>query len=165
MKLNIICLTIFLLAATASIMYAVADTGSSDATASVSPQDLQAFVEKAATYAQENGKDKALAEFNNKSGQFVNGQLYIFANDFNNVCHAHPMKPALVGKDQTDLKDVNGVYFIKNMNLIAQSGSGFTYYIFANPADDNKDELKLVYVKKIDDNWYIGSGIYLPGKI
>ena len=45
------------------------------------------------------------------------------------------------------------------------SVSGLTYYIFANPADNNKEELKLVYVKEIDDNWWIGSGVYLPGAV
>lgn len=161
MRKNIICSTIFLLVATASVMFSAAESESSDAE-SISPQDLQDFVEDAAAYAEENGKEAALEEFNNKEGEFVDGQLYIFANDFDGVNLAHPMKPDLVGKSQIDLQDVNGVYFIRNMNLIAESGSGFTYYIFANPANDNNEDLKLVYVKKIDDDWYIGSGIYLP---
>lgn len=92
-------------------MFAAAESDSSGAE-SISPQDLQDFVEDAAAYAEENGKEAALEEFNNKEGEFVDGQLYIFAN----------------------------------------------------PANDNNEDLKLVYVKKIDDDWYIGSGIYLPGK-
>lgn len=163
MRKNIICLTIFLLAAAAFVVIAAGESESSGAE-SISPADLQNFVEDAAAYVDENGKEAAIKEFNNKEGKFVNGQLYIFATDFDGICLAHPMKPDLVGKDQKDLKDPNGVYFIRNMIAIAQTGSGFTYYIFANPADDNKEELKLVYVKKIDDDWYIGSGVYLPGK-
>ncbi len=37
------------------------------------------MVEKAAAYVQANGKEKALKEFNNPKGQFVKGELYIFA--------------------------------------------------------------------------------------
>jgi len=163
MRKNIICLTIFLMAAAASITIAAAESESSGAE-DISPEDLQNFVEDAAAYAEENGKEAALEEFNNKEGEFVDGQLYIFATDFDGICLAHPMKPDFVGKSQADLKDPNGVYFIRNMIAIAETGSGFTYYIFANPANDNKEDLKLVYVKKIDDDWYIGSGIYLPGE-
>lgn len=163
MRKNIICLTIFLFAAAAFVVLAAGESESSGAE-SISPADLQNFVEDAAAYVNENGKEAALKEFNNKEGKFVKGQLYIFATDFDGICLAHPMKPDLVGKSQADLKDPNGVYFIRNMIAIAETGSGFTYYIFANPADDNKEELKLVYVKKIDDDWYIGSGVYLPGK-
>ena len=154
MRLNILCLTIFLLAAVASAScVAAADVVSTD--------DLKAFVDSAADYAQQNGKDAALAEFNNKEGEFVDGSLYIFANDFDGICLAHPMKPDFVGKSQADLVDVKGVPFITNMASAAKSESGFTYYIWANPAHDNKQELKLVYVKAIDDSWYVGSGIYL----
>jgi len=156
MRANIICLTIFLMA-----LVAVATCAAAADSASTSTDDLKAFVDKAADYAQQNGKDKALAEFNNKEGEFVDGALYIFANDLDGICLAHPMKPEFVGKSQQDLKDVNGVPFIKNMASAAESGSGFTYYIWANPAHDNKPELKLVYVKNIDDSWYVGSGIYL----
>jgi signal transduction histidine kinase len=154
MKLNIICITIFLFAAAISTVHAAE---------SVSAQELVAFVDGAAAYAEQNGKEKAIAEFNNKEGQFVKGQLYIFADDFKGINLAHPMRPDFVGKSQFDLTDKNGVAFIQNMIAIAKTGSGLTYYIFANPADGNKDELKLVYVKKIDDNWWIGSGVYLPG--
>ncbi|HWQ19998.1 MAG TPA: cache domain-containing protein [Methanotrichaceae archaeon] len=157
MKLSIVCITIFLFVAAISAVHA-------EAAGSVSPQELVSFVDSAAAYAQENGKDKAIAEFNNKEGQFVKGQLYIFADDFSGINLAHPMRPDFVGKSQFDLKDKNGVAFIQNMIAIAKTGgSGLTYYIFANPADGNKEELKLVYVKKIDDAWWIGSGIYLPG--
>jgi polar amino acid transport system substrate-binding protein len=139
MKLDVICVTIFLLAAAVSVVHAEAATGSNSpavktSLGSVSSQDLIAFVDSAATYAQQNGKEKALQEFNNKQGQFVKGQLYIFADDFSGVNLAHPIRPDFVGMSQFDLKDANDVAFIQNMIAIAKtSGSGLTYYIFANP--------------------------------
>ena len=50
--------------------------------ASPSMTELVSFVGSAAEYAKENGKEKALQEFNNKTGSFVNDELYIFAADF-----------------------------------------------------------------------------------
>ena len=42
-------------------------------------KDLIAFVRQAVNYARENGKDKAIAAFNNPKGPFVTGNLYVFA--------------------------------------------------------------------------------------
>lgn len=66
-----------------------------------------AFLSEAVAYIKHNGKEKALQEFNNRSGFFVRGDLYIFAYDFNGTCIAHPINHDLVG--QTGLSDINGV--------------------------------------------------------
>ena len=42
-----------------------------------------ALVKRAATYLKENGKDKAYAEFNNPTGQFVVKDLYVFVYNTN----------------------------------------------------------------------------------
>ena len=122
--------------------------------------ELVSFVESAVAYAQKNGKDKALKEFSNKTGSFVRGDLYIYAYDFNGTCLAHPFKPDWIGTDKLNFTDPNGILFIRDLINVAKEG-GFTYFIFPNPAHDNKDELKLSYVKKVDDNWWLGSGLYL----
>jgi hypothetical protein len=43
--------------------------------------DLFSFVHRAADYARENGRAKAIASFNDPNGSFVAGTLYIFAED------------------------------------------------------------------------------------
>jgi hypothetical protein len=50
--------------------------------ASPSSTPLVSFIESAVAYAKEKGKEKALWEFNNTTGSFVNGELYIFAANF-----------------------------------------------------------------------------------
>ncbi|HWQ19528.1 MAG TPA: cache domain-containing protein [Methanotrichaceae archaeon] len=160
MKSSGICTIIFLL--TAAVFSGICVAADQGASGGVSHADLAAFVDQAAAYAKDNGKDKAIAEFNNnKSAEFIKGELYIFANDFNGIALAHPYRPDFVGKSQIDLKDVNGVTFIKNMINVAKRGEGSVYYVFANPAHDKKQELKQVYVKKIDDSSYLGSGTYI----
>ena len=112
-------------------------------------------------YAQENGKDKALDEFSNKTGSFVRGDLYIYAYDFNGTCLAHPFKPDWIGKNKLDVTDSNGVPSLRNTLNVAKEGKGFTYFIFPNPAHGNRDEFKIAYAMKVDDNWFLGSGIYI----
>jgi polar amino acid transport system substrate-binding protein len=123
---------------------------------------LVAFVDNAVAYAKANGKDKAIAEFNNnKSTEFIKGELYIFGVGSDGVTVAHPYRSDFVGKSQMDLLDTNGVAFFKNMASVAKTGKGFVYYVFANPAHNKKPELKLTYVEKVDDAWWVGSGTYL----
>jgi len=125
-------------------------------------KELVSFVESAAAYAKENGKDKAFKEFDNKTGQFVKGDLYIFAVDFNATMLANGKYPARIGKNWYNETDPNGVQFLKNeIEALRRGNSFFDYYMFPNPAHNNKPELKLGYFVKVDDNWYLGSGIYL----
>ncbi len=45
----------------------------------VTPEELKAFVENAFLYANTEVKEKALAAFNDPNGDFIDGELYIFA--------------------------------------------------------------------------------------
>ena len=130
--------------------------------ASPTVKELVSFVESAAAYAKENGKDKAFKEFDNKTGQFVKGDLYIYAVDFNGTTLARAYLPDRIGKNWYNETDPNGVQFVKNdIDALRRENSAFSYYLFPNPAHNNKPELKLGYRVKVDDNWWLGSGIYL----
>lgn len=122
--------------------------------------ELVSFVESAVAYAHENGKDVALKEFSNKTGSFVQGDLYIYAYGFNGTNIAHPFKSDWIGKDKLNETDSNGVMYIRNLINAARVGKGFTYFIFPNPAHDNRKEFKIGYAMKVDDDWWLGSGLY-----
>ncbi|OPY49157.1 MAG: Cache domain protein [Methanosaeta sp. PtaU1.Bin112] len=122
---------------------------------------LTAFLDEATAYVIDSGKEKALLEFNNRSGEFVRGDLYIYAYDFNGTNLAHPLRPDLVRRDQRGLVDINGVAMIKNELALAKDGGGLMYLVFSNPLHDDREELKLTYIKKVDANLWLGSGIYL----
>src|SRR5438309_220261 len=78
-----------------------------------SREDAVIFVKKAIAYIKQNGREKAMAEFNNANGQFIERELYIVALDMNGVMLADGTKPKLVGKNLLDIKDVNGKYFVR----------------------------------------------------
>jgi polar amino acid transport system substrate-binding protein len=122
---------------------------------------LMTFVDEANAYVKNNGKEKALLEFNNRSGSFVRGELYIFAYDFNGTNIAHPIRPDLVGHDQRGLLDINDVAVVKNELALAKRGGGIMYLVFQNPIHEDREELKLIYLQKVDDNLWLGSGTYL----
>ncbi|HOT06194.1 MAG TPA: cache domain-containing protein [Methanotrichaceae archaeon] len=124
--------------------------------------ELVSFVESAVAFAKENGKDLALKEFSNRTGEFVQGDLYIYAYDFNGTNIAHPFKSDWIGKSKINETDSNGVLYIKNLISAARRGGGFTYFIFPNPAHGNEDEFKIGYAMRVDDSWWLGSGLYFP---
>ena len=121
-----------------------------------------AFVEKAVAYAREHGKVEALAAFNAPSGELNHGELYIFAHDFSGKNLAHGYDQSLVGKDPIDLTDPTGKPIIKDFVRIAEQGSGWLNYVWANPANDDRVEPKLSYITKAGESWLLGDGAYGP---
>jgi cytochrome c len=125
---------------------------------STSNETLVAFVESAAAYVKTNGKEKALAEFNNPNGSFVRGELYIYAYDFNGTTLAHPVDPEKVGVNRLDEGETGT--FLRGTIDAVRNGSGFYLIKYVNPTHNRTLESKLVYGVKIDDDWWLGSGIY-----
>ena len=117
-------------------------------------------MEKAVNYAKVNGKEKALKEFTDKNGEFVKGELYIYAYDFEGTVIAHGGQPELVGKNLIGMKDANGVEVIKELVKLAKQGSGWLQYLWPNPLHNNKIEPKAGFVMKVDGTWFLGSGVY-----
>lgn len=127
-----------------------------------SPEELVAFVEKAFEYAHINGQEAALREFNNKTGKFVDGELYIFAYDINGTTLALPFQPEIIGTSRWNLTDANGTLFIQDLISTAQSGGGFVQYLYEDPADNFTVKQKLSYVMMVNQSWILGAGIYNP---
>ena len=125
-----------------------------------SREELVAFVRSAVAYAHTNTKENALLEFSNKNGSFVKGELYIYAYDFNGTTIAHQVNPEKIGINRLNEKDAYNNLFIKDLRYAAYNGTGFSEDYYINPLHNNSVEKKLGYVEKIDDRWWLGSGIY-----
>jgi signal transduction histidine kinase len=92
----------------------------------------------------------------------LSGEIFTFMpSDFNGTNIAHPFKASWIGRNKLNETDSNGVQYIHNLISVARAGNGFTYFIFPNPAHDNKDEFKVGHAMKVADDWWLGSGLYL----
>ena len=128
--------------------------------ASLSNETMVAFVKEAVVYAKTHDKNATLIEFSDKNGSFVRGTLYLYAYDFKGVTLAHPFNPEKIGVDRINEKDALGTLFISNLRDTARNGSGFVEFAYINPANNYAVEKKLGYVEKVNDDWWLGSGIY-----
>jgi polar amino acid transport system substrate-binding protein len=130
--------------------------------ASPTQADVQVFVKKAVAYARQHGTEAALATFTAPGGDFHQGELYIYAYDYEGTVIAHGGDASLVGKNLIGMTDPNGVPVIKGLVGLAENGGGWLYYTWPNPAHGGVQESKLGYVLPVDGTWFLGSGTYGP---
>ena len=123
--------------------------------------ELASLVGEAIAYAERNGKDAALAEFNDRNGSFVRGNLYVYAFDYDGTTLALPHQPGLIGTDLSGLQDPYGVNYTRVEILLAQHGGGFVFYHYPNPARNMTLEPKMSFVRGVDETWWLGAGVYL----
>ncbi len=105
-------------------------------------------------------RKQLILAFNDPNGEFARGELYIFAYDYTGTTLVLPHEPAIVGTNRLDLRDANGVAYIREMIGVVENGSGFVRYYYPNPEADFSIEPKLSYVMRVDDTWWLGAGIY-----
>ncbi|WP_177187728.1 methyl-accepting chemotaxis protein [Formivibrio citricus] len=86
---------------------------------------------------------------------------YFFIYDLNGVLVWNPTRPNDSGKSMIDTKDSTGKLFIKEfVDVVKAKGEGESVYLRARPGQ--KEEVpKLSYLKTIDGNWFVGTGIYI----
>jgi len=118
-----------------------------------------ALAKKAVAFLKANGREKALAEFNNPKGKFVDRDLYVFVGDMQGKCVAHCIVPAAVGKDMLEFQDADGRFITKErLQILQKSNSGWQTYKYMNPAT-KKVETKSTYLERVGD-LYVGVGVY-----
>jgi signal transduction histidine kinase len=114
--------------------------------------EAKALVERAAAFLRENGKEKAIEAFNDKSGKFVDRDLYIvMANMSDGMRVAHGFNPKMIGKSLLTFKDVEGkAYGVEILEKAKTAGSGWVDYKFTNPVT-KKIADKSSYIVRVDD--------------
>ena len=123
--------------------------------------DLYSLVNRAVKYAQVNGKEKALAEFSNPAGQFTHGDLFVRAGSFDGTLLADPYWKEMVGTNVMNFTDPYGEKSVFVSLDVIRTGSGFVHGMFPDTAQGGTEPVpKLMYLKAVDDTWWIGSGIY-----
>ena len=118
-----------------------------------------ALVKKAVVFIKDQGVDKAYPEISNKSGSFVDRDLYVVVYGLDGKVLAHGANGKLIGKDMLDAQDVDGKYFVKERVEMARAQPTFWQdYKFANPVS-KKVEPKQMYCERVAET-AVCAGIY-----
>lgn len=138
---------------TVSPAFAVSDHGTRDEAIAMSERANALFVSGGIDAVVEAVSDPANTDFHDRD-------MYVFVLGMDGVMKGHGANAKLVGKNLIKLKDQNGVELIKEMvDAISASGAGWVDYHWPNPAT-KKIEAKSSYVLKLNDEYFVGVGIY-----
>ena len=135
---------------------------SQDIAVSYNTGEIDALITRVRTareYARTNGKDAALETFNDPGDEFGKGGDYIFAYASDGTTLALPYQQEYLGKNRFNFTDTYGVKVLALEHAAAEDGGGFVYVHYLNP-DTGSEGMKLCYVTPVDDNWFVGSGVY-----
>src|SRR5256885_11746701 len=92
------------------------------------------MVKKAVAFIKEQGAEKAYPEISNKTGKFVDRDLYVVVYQLDGKVLAHGSNEKFVGKDMSDAQDVDGKLYVKErVELAAKQASFWQDYKFVNP--------------------------------
>jgi signal transduction histidine kinase len=120
---------------------------------------------EAAKMINDKGLDAAVAEINKKNGKFVWKDTYVFLMDLDGKMLAHPMKPALIGKNLMGSTDKAGkgkgkLLFKEFVELAKTKGDGWVDYMWPKPGEE-KPSKKISYIYRVPGkDLFVGAGIY-----
>jgi len=122
--------------------------------------EVKEHVLKGKSYCEKVGISKCVKEFDKRKGMFTKGELYIWANNFDGLITAHPMKP-LKDKNLYRYKDILGNQLFKNfIDKVKIDGEGWVNYVWSHPLT-KKQTPKSSFVISIGENQLIGAGYYI----
>lgn len=131
--------------------------------AGATKDECVAKCKESAAMLNEKGLNTAAAEINKKDGPFVWKDTYVFLMDLDGKMLAHPMSPALIGKNLLDMKDKGepGKLLFKEFVEVAKgTGAGWVDYMWTNPGDP-KPRKKVTYIYRVPGkDLFVGAGIY-----
>jgi signal transduction histidine kinase len=138
--------------ALASVLAAILTVGATaGAQERASTKEAELLVKKAVDFVKKNGKEKALAAFNDPRGPFTYHDLYVAAYDLTGKCVAHGQNKDRIGKNLIGDKDPDGKAFVAERIQVARAkGSGWQEYKFMNPVT-KEVEHKVAYFERVDD--------------
>ena len=113
-----------------------------------SVEEAKAMAEKAADLLRREGPEKAYAAFSQPAGPFLDRDLYVFVWDSTGKCVFNAGLPSVVGKTLIDLKDPDGVMFVRN--FIAVKDAAWVEFKGSNQITQ-KIERKLNYIVAVGD--------------
>jgi cytochrome c len=134
-------------------------TGTAFAAEWATKDEAQAMVQRAVALIKEQGPDKAYPAISDKTGRFIDRDLYVVVYQLDGKVLAHGANAKLIGKDLIDAQDVDGKFYVKERVELARKQPTFWQeYKFVNPVS-KKIEPKQMYCERLNETAVCG-GVY-----
>ncbi|HJZ24255.1 MAG TPA: cache domain-containing protein [Candidatus Babeliales bacterium] len=120
------------------------------------PEMMTLLVKSAVGYLQTHSDEEAFEKFIARKGEFIRGDLAVFAFDLDGYCYAWGDDHELIWKNLLGWKDDEGKLFVKQMIEQVLQGAGHFVYKF------NK-KMRVAYIEQVekgDKKYLLGSGFY-----
>ncbi len=123
--------------------------------------EAQNMAEKAVQHIMIYGQEKAFNDFQDKGGDFLKADLYVFVIDMKCTFLAHGMNPKLVGRNIWDLRNPSGRYACRNIAQgLTHQNTMWSEYIFNDPFTKRLAWKKTFSIRH--DDIIINVGAYNP---
>jgi len=124
-------------------------------------EEAQVMVDRALAYIRANGKEAGIAAISDPHGQFIDRDLFLGMCDSTCKILANGGNARVIGLDGTKIKDVDGKYFVVEMQKIARNqGAGWCDYKYVHPLT-KEISLKSAYAAAVGiDDLFISCGFY-----
>lgn len=119
-------------------------------------ESMELLAKSGADYLETHELQEACADFVNKEGQFVRGDLNLFVFDTNGICYVYGDDMSVIWRPLLDATDDNGILFVQEMINAAKYGASEVRYTL------NGVE-KIGYVKMVqkkDTVFIVGSSYF-----
>ena len=123
--------------------------------------EAYAMVQRGFNLVQQIGLSAASTQFNDKNGDFISRDLYLFVFDRHGVYKVFSSTPGNVGKRVHDIRGLDGEHVIREGFGAAERGGGWIDYEVVNPVTDVVD-LKTSYILPLGHDLLIGCGVFKP---
>ena len=108
------------------------------------------------------GESAAFKEINDKGGDFVWKNSYVFCLDLEKQSNAaHPINSNLIGRNLMMAKDINGkMFFAEFISVGLNSGEGWVEYQWPKPGEQTPSPKKTYVLKVPNTSYAMCAGYY-----
>ena len=114
---------------------------------------------RALAHIEQSGRETAIADFHDPSGDFIDRDLYVFIFDRNGNISAFGSKPALVGGPASAVPGLEANSFLEQAWAAADAGGGWIQYDVISPGTKAVTP-KESYILPLGTGEFIGCGAY-----
>lgn len=140
-----------------AVVLCLGTTGVATADERGTADQAKALLDQAFAHYKAAGREKAVADFNNKDGAFVKGDLYLFCYNVDKTLTVHGVNAKLIGRTLGGMKDADGKDFTAEIfNGGMTKGSGAVDYRWSNPLTKKIEQKSSFYQKFGDEVCSVG---------